>query len=156
MIQKIMAIILCLCAFSVSAAPVKGQNIGAAWVYAVPGKTYDQVRDDLVAAIEERGMMVSAVSHVKDMLDRTQSDLGYQASVYATGGETLLFCKADLSQKMMRDDPHNIALCPYGISIYTLASEQNKVFLSYRQLPKLAVYQPIHQLLKDIIQAVAE
>ena len=138
------------------AAPMKAQKIGDAWVYTVTGKTYDQARDDLAAAIEEKGMVISAVSHVKDMLDRTNTDLGYTDNVYDTGGETLLFCKADLSQKMMRDNPHNIAFCPYGISIYTLKSEPNKVFLSYKKPPKLESYQPIRQLLDDIIKSVSE
>lgn len=137
-------------------APIKPQKISEAMVYTLPGKTYAQVREDLTAAIEERGMVVSAVSHVKDMLDRTSNDLGYKQGVYATGGETLLFCKADLSQAMMRDNVHNIALCPYGISVYTLPSEVNKVFVSYRIPPKMKVYQPIHQLLDDIVQSIAE
>lgn len=137
-------------------APIKPQKISEAMVYTLPGKTYEQVREDLTAAIEERGMVISAVSHVKDMIDRTSADLGYKQGIYATGGETVLFCKADLSQAMMRDNVHNIALCPYGISVYTLAAEPNKVFVSYRIPPKLKVYQPIHRLLDDIVQSVAE
>lgn len=137
-------------------APIKPQKISEAMVYTLPGKNYAQVREDLTAAIEERGMVVSAVSHVKDMLDRTSNDLGYKQGVYATGGETVLFCKADFSQALMRDNVHNIALCPYGISVYTLPSEANKVFVSYRIPPKLKVYQPIHQLLDDIVQSIAE
>ncbi|MCH9742503.1 MAG: hypothetical protein K0U21_04770 [Proteobacteria bacterium] len=138
------------------AAPIKPQKINEAMVYTISGKSYQQAREDLNAAIEERGMVVSAVSHVKDMLDRTSADLGYKTNVYDTGGETVLFCKADLSQAMMRENPHNIALCPYGISIYTLPGEANKVFLSYKIPPSLKVYQPIHRLLDDIIQSVAE
>lgn len=149
-----------LCALMLSsismAAPIKPQKISEAMVYTLPGKTYEQVREDLTAAIEERGMVISAVSHVKDMIDRTSTDLGYKQGVYATGGETVLFCKADLSQAMMRDNVHNMALCPYGISVYTLPSEANKVFVSYRIPPKMKVYQPIHQLLDDIVQSLAE
>lgn len=140
----------------VFAAPIKPQKISEAMVYTLPGKTYEQVREDLTSAIEERGMVVSAVSHVKDMIDRTSSDLGYKQGVYATGGETVLFCKADLSQAMMRDNVHNIALCPYGISVYTLATAPNSVFVSYKLPPKLKVYKPIHQLLDDIVQSLAE
>lgn len=156
MLRKVLISCLCVMPMMVSAAPIKPKKINASVVYEIPGKSYTEAHEDLVAAIEERGMVISDVSHVKDMLDRTQADLGYQTKVYDTGGETLLFCKSDLSQKMMRDNPHNIALCPYGISIYTLASEPNKVFLSYRQPPKLKVYKPIEKLLDSIIQAVGE
>lgn len=149
-----------LCVMVVSsaamAAPIKPQKISEAMVYTLPGKTYEQVREDLTAAIEERGMVISAVSHVKDMIDRTSADLGYKQGIYTTGGETVLFCKADLSQAMMRDNVHNMALCPYGISVYTLPSEANKVFVSYRIPPKMKVYQPIHRLLDDIVQSLAE
>lgn len=153
---KIIMLSLVLLPVVSMAAPLKAQKVGDAVVYTLSGKNYEQARDDLAAAIEERGMVISAVSHVKDMLDRTNADLGYADGVYDTGGETLLFCKADLSQKMMRDNPHNIAFCPYGISIYTLKSEPNKVFLSYKKAPKLKVYKPINQLLDSIIQSVAE
>jgi uncharacterized protein (DUF302 family) len=130
---------------------------GFAIVYEIPNKTYQQAREDLDAAIEERGMVISAVSHIKDMLDRTNLDLGYSNQpVYATGGETVLFCKADLSQQMMRQNPHNIALCPYGISVYTLASHPTSVFLSYREPVNADFYKPIQQLLDDIIMSLAE
>lgn len=143
--------------FSVQAEKPVAKKEGFAMVYEISGKTYQQAREDLTAAIEERGMVISAVSHVKDMLDRTSVDLGYPAQpLYATGGETVLFCKADLSQKMMRENPHNIALCPYGISIYTLPSHPSSVFLSYREAVNAEFYKPIQQLLNDIIMSTAE
>lgn len=158
MMKAVWLMPLCALMFSstLMAAPIKPQKISEAMVYTLPGKTYEQVREDLTAAIEERGMVISAVSHVKDMIDRTSTDLGYKQGIYATGGETVLFCKADLSQAMMRDNVHNMALCPYGISVYTLPNEANKVFVSYRIPPKMKVYQPIHQLLDDIVQSLAE
>ena len=44
-------------------------------VVAAKGK-FANVKDDLVAAIEQRGLMVNTVSHVGDMLERTGRDLG--------------------------------------------------------------------------------
>jgi uncharacterized protein (DUF302 family) len=145
-----------LCSLTVQAAPIVPQHIDEAWVFAVKGKTYDQAREDLVAAIEDRGMVISDVSHVKDMLDRTNADLGYTDSVFDTGAETLLFCKSDLSQKMMRENPHHIAFCPYSISIYTIKSAPNTVFLSYKNPPKMKIYKPVSKLLDSIIQSAAE
>lgn len=138
------------------AAPIQPTVISEAVVYQIHDKSYADARDDLVAAIEERGMVISAVSYIKDMIDRTSTDLGFEGGLYSTGGETVLFCKADLSQNMMRDNVHHIALCPYGISVYTLAEAEGSVFLSYRTPPKLPVYEPIHQLLDDIVQSVAD
>ena len=154
--KKTGVVLLFLCTTIAQAASIKPQRIGDVFVYTIMDKSYEQVRDDLAAAIESQGMVISAVSHVKDMLDRTNTDLGYKDSVYDTGGETLLFCKSDLSQKLMRDNPHNIAFCPYSISIYTLKNRPNKVFLSYKKAPPLEVYKPITQLLDTIIQTTAE
>jgi uncharacterized protein (DUF302 family) len=154
--QWMLGVCMGFVAMGIQAADVKPKKEGEAWVYSIKAKTYAEARDDLTAAIEERGMVISAVSHVKDMLDRTSADLGYKNMVYATGGETVMFCKADLSQTMMRENPHNIALCPYGISIYTLNNAPNVVYLSYKNPPSIAVYKPIHQLLDSIIQQVAQ
>lgn len=154
--QWVLSVCMSTFAIGVGAADIKPKKEGEAWVYSIKGKNYAEVRDDLTAAIEERGMVISAVSHVKDMLDRTSADLGYKTNIYATGGETVMFCKADLSQAMMRDNPHNIAFCPYGISVYTLNTMPNTVFLSYRNPPSMPVYKPVQQLLDSIIKQVAQ
>jgi len=34
---------------------------------------------------------------------------------------------------MMEADPHNIVLCPFAISIYTLPGEKNTTWVAYRK-----------------------
>ena len=41
--------------------------IGAAWIYTVTGE-YEDVKADLVAAIESRGIVISYVAHAASML----------------------------------------------------------------------------------------
>ncbi len=130
--------------------------IGQAVVWQVEAD-YQDVRDDLQDAIESRGMVVSYISHAKAMLDRTGKDLGYQDSVYPQGAEIFLFCKADISQKLVRVNPHHVVLCPYAIAVYDIAGEPGKVYLSYRVPPaNTPEYMPVEKLLREMIESIVE
>jgi uncharacterized protein (DUF302 family) len=95
---------------------------------------FEDVRDNLVAAIEGHGLVVNATSHISDMLDRTGRDLGTTRKVYQHA-EVLEFCSASLSRKAMEANPEQIAFCPYTIAVYTLPEVKNKVFVVYRHPP---------------------
>ena len=132
------------------------QRIGQAMVWQVEA-SYEDVHADLKDAIESRGMVISYISHAKAMLDRTGKDIGYKDVVYPNGSEIFLFCKADISQKLVRANPHNVVLCPYAIAVYDIAGEPGKVYLSYRVAPaNTPEYQPVEQLLREIIEGIVE
>lgn len=128
---------------------------GAAWVYSLEA-VFDEVKDSLVEVIESRGMVVSYISHAKEMLSRTAVTTGGM-TVYSDA-EVLLFCKADLAHQLVAASPHNLVLCPYAIAVYGLIKEPGIIFISIRQPePKVAGYERVHQLLQDVIaEAVAE
>lgn len=120
--------------------------------------TFEDAKDDLLEAIASNGLVVSYISHAKTMLDNTAEVTGVEKSVYADA-EILLFCKADLSHKLVAENPHNIVLCPYSIAIYVLNTEPEKVYLSYRTVEvgddKIkALTKPIEDLLINIIEEV--
>jgi uncharacterized protein (DUF302 family) len=96
--------------------------------------SFDDVKDNLVAAIEGRGLVINATSRIGEMLERTGRDLGATRRVYERA-EVLEFCSASLSRKAMEADPQQIAFCPYTIAIYSLPDAKGKVFLVYRHLP---------------------
>ncbi|SIO01609.1 Uncharacterized conserved protein, DUF302 family [Sulfurivirga caldicuralii] len=132
------------------------KQMGEAMVWAVEAD-YQDVRDDLKDAIESRGMVISYISHAKAMLERTGKDIGFKDSVYPGGAEIFLFCKSDISNKLVRANPHNIVLCPYAISVYDVAGEPGKVFLAYRIGPKNEpAFKPVEKLLRDIIEGIVE
>lgn len=112
---------------------------------------YHNVSADLVDAIEDRGMVVSYTAHLASMLQRTAAATGAIKQVY-DNAQSLLFCKADLTYELTARNPHNITLCPYQISIYTLTDEPGSVFLAIRA-PELSEpdYAAIHQLLEQVI-----
>ena len=116
--------------------------------------SFDDAKDDLLMAIEGHGLVVSYTSHAQEMLDRTAEVAGVTTPVYDRA-EIILFCKADLSHKLVAANPHNIVLCPYAIAIYTLHQKPETVYLSFRE-PEAseATTKPIRQLLVDIIEEV--
>ncbi len=95
---------------------------------------FDTVKDDLVLAIQNRGLVVDHTSYIHNMLERTGKDLGMTTKIYVDG-IAYSFCSAVISRKTMEADPHNIAFCPYTIIVYTPLNEPQKVYVAYRRPP---------------------
>lgn len=92
---------------------------------------FAEVKDRLVRAIEDRGLVVNYTARIGAMLERTGKDIGAARKIY-TDAEMLEFCSAGVSRAAMEADPANIAFCPYGIAIYAVQAEPGRVFLAYR------------------------
>lgn len=137
-----------------SAAPVSAE--GEVALHSKAGR-FDDVKSALVFAIENRGLVVSAVSRVGEMLERTGRDLGAAEQIFSQG-DVLEFCSAVLSRRVMEADPHTIAYCPYSIAVYVLPREPGTVYVSYRRLVLPAGHkaaQPLEavdRLLSEIVQ----
>jgi len=118
--------------------------------------SFDDVKQQLVLAIENRGLIVNHESKVGEMLDRTGKDLGAATRIYVRA-EVLEFCSAALSRQVMEADARLLALCPYGIGIYTLPGEADSVHLVYRRPPSdgpaaAQILQQVDRLLREIVQ----
>lgn len=98
--------------------------------------TFDSALFNLKEALKDKGMVINKVSHIGKMLKRTAKDLGKGKKIFAKA-KNIEFCSATVSRKMMEANPHNIIYCPYIISIYSLADNPQKTFVSYRRLPRL-------------------
>ena len=140
---RLLAVLLGLL-LALSAAADEGVRVVAA-----KGKFAD-VKEDVVAAIEQRGLVVNFVAHVGDMLERTGRDLGKTTRIYDQA-EVLEFCSATTSRAMMEADPQNLVYCPYTIAIYTLPGKAGVVYLAHRQYPKTAALLPVAALLDGIV-----
>ena len=149
----IAALLLFSASHAVSApewTPLQFRIEGPSWVYPTRGD-YMDVRADLVDAIESRGLVVSYIAHTASMLQRTADAVGAIESTYSYG-DTLLFCSADLTHKLTAANPHHMPLCPYSISVYSLAGEPGVVYLAIRAPDKdVPAYAAIHELLEGII-----
>ncbi len=112
--------------------------------------SFADVKDDLVTAIEQRGLVINSTSHVGDMLERTGRDLGKTKRIYDQA-EVVEFCSATVSRAMMEADPHNLVYCPYTIAIYTLPGKPGVVYLAHRKYPRSAALKPVADLLDGIV-----
>ena len=123
--------------------------------------SFDDVKQQLVLAIENRGLIVNHESKVGEMLERTGKDLGAANRIYIRA-EVLEFCSAALSRRVMERDHRLLALCPYGVGIYTLPGEADKVHLVYRRPPSEAsepaapILQQVDRLLHEIVQDASQ
>lgn len=121
---------------------------------------YEEVWEGLQAALHGRGLTVSSVSHVGEMLERTGKDLGRTKKIFGKAN-VMEFCSAVSSRDMMEKNPHFLAFCPYQIMVYTLPQDEKKVYLSYRRLiwnddSGKDVLDPVEKLLEGLIKEVIE
>lgn len=101
-------------------------------VHRVTGEFQD-LRDRVVFAIEQKGLTVAHASNVGRMLNRTGKDLGVKTQIYGDA-EVIEFCSSTVSREVTEADPRYVALCPYAITVYTLVAEPEAVYVAYRRL----------------------
>lgn len=117
---------------------------------------FSDIKERVVMALENRGLVLNYTARVGEMLDRTGRDLGVDRRVYDKA-ESLEFCSAAISRGTMEADPRNIAFCPYAISIYTLPRSPGAVYVVYR-VPEISgtgssadALRRVEKLLSDIV-----
>jgi len=93
---------------------------------------FEDVRDDLKAAIEGKGLVIDYQSFVNRMLERTGKDVGSARKLYADA-QAFVFCSAVLSRKTMEADTANAALCPYSVMVYATTQDPQTVHVAYRR-----------------------
>ncbi len=93
---------------------------------------YDTVKENIEIAITNRGMLISGTLHVSDMLNRTGPDIGFAEPVYQRA-ESIEFCSAVLSHRMVRADPHNLVICPFTIALFVKTDEPEQVYVAFRR-----------------------
>ncbi len=122
---------------------------------------FDDFRDDVSDAILNRGMVISSVSHVGEMLERTGKDLEDGRPVFHRA-EVLEFCSAVISRRALQADPHSIVYCPYKIAVYSLPDEPELIYLAYPRLrisgngEAKAALNAVEDMLRTIIEEVLE
>jgi len=115
---------------------------------------FEEVAFDLRLAIEERGFVIDAVSHVGEMLNRTAQDVGATGPDLFVEADVYQFCSAIVSRRAMEADILNIAHCPYGVFLYAAPDAPGTVHVGYRTLPEGAM-QEVQALLDAIARQAA-
>jgi uncharacterized protein (DUF302 family) len=117
---------------------------------------FQEVKERVLFAIENRGLVLNYTARIGAMLERTGKDIGATRRIYGDA-EMLEFCSARISRDTMEADPRNIAFCPYAISIYTLPREKDRVYVAYRRVGESGSGQSarslaaVDKLLADIV-----
>ena len=93
--------------------------------------SFQEVSNNVRAAIIGKGINIAHVLPASQMLHRTESAFGYESGVYVDA-EIYEFCSARISHMLSRAHPDNIVLCPFTISVYTVKDEPGMVRLTYR------------------------
>lgn len=114
-------------------------------------QSFDDVEFGLENAIVDRGLLIDAVSHVGEMLERTREDVGSDVVLF-TQANVYSFCSASVSRKAMEADPLNIRFCPYGIFIMEQPGSEGKVTIGYRSMPDGAMKE-VEALLDSIVKS---
>jgi uncharacterized protein (DUF302 family) len=94
---------------------------------------FKEVKERVLHAIENRGLVLNYTARIGAMLERTGKDIGTGRRIYGDA-EMLEFCSARVSRDTMEADPRNIVYCPYSIAIYTLPKEKDRVHVAYRRV----------------------
>jgi uncharacterized protein (DUF302 family) len=131
--------LIALCLYSaaaVAASDAQDHSPEAPVVVYPAAEEYDLVKENLELAITDRGMLISGTLHVGDMLNRTGKDLGFPKAVFKNA-ESIEFCSALMSHRMMSADASNLVLCPFTLAVYIKTAEPDQVYVAYRK-PLLA------------------
>ncbi|ETX27105.1 DUF302 domain-containing protein [Roseivivax isoporae] len=95
---------------------------------------FDDVIFGLENALVGHGLDVSRQSLVS-VSGGGRTDLALADSVYQHA-ETYSFCSSILAQKMMENDPLNIAFCPYTIFVIVARGNPEVTTIGYRAMPE--------------------
>jgi len=116
---------------------------------------YDDVMFDVETAITNAGLVIDAVNHVGDMLERTKEDVGGSETLF-TGAKVFNFCSAEVSRAVMEADPMNLQFCPYTIFVMEQPGSAGEVTVGRRSYPSGAMEQVSAMLDGIIAEALAD
>ncbi len=116
---------------------------------------YHDVANSIRAAILGKGIHIAHELSASDMLNRTGSAYGYNNNTY-TDARIFEFCSASISQKLARQNPDNIVLCPFIISVYTLVDEPDSVHITYKKPVGRAGSEEIVKEVIELISSIIE
>jgi uncharacterized protein (DUF302 family) len=113
--------------------PLSATEPGSSAAIATESKAaarYQDVREDLLMAIEAQGFVVGAIGDLGMSLARSAPDLGHQP-VYLNA-EYFNFCPAAIAHELVAADPANLAYCPFQMVLYEAAARPGTIVVGYR------------------------
>lgn len=130
-----------------AAAPALAESHGPV-IQTVEGQ-YEDVMFDVETAITNAGLVIDAVNHVGDMLERTKADVGGTVTLF-TNAKVFNFCSAEVSREVMEADPMNLQYCPYTIFVMEQPGSEGQITVGRRAYPEGAM-EKVSAMLDGII-----
>lgn len=150
---RIYILVILLTLFSAAQSQASGP-----YVVNSSSHSFEDVLETLKMAIEERGLFINNIMHLGEMMERTGKDLGYDKPVLLKA-ESVEFCSAVLSRKMIKENPARVVNCPFVIAVYVLPEEPDKTYVAYRNV-KLGddgdALCEVDEMLSDLAKAAVE
>jgi uncharacterized protein (DUF302 family) len=115
---------------------------------------YQTTKENIEIAIDGRGMLVSGILHISEMLNRTGPDLGIKNPVFKKA-ESVEFCSSEISHKMVQADPTNLTVCPFTVSVYVLSAQLDKVYVAYKRHQLAGNHAATEKLVNDLLDGIA-
>ena len=115
--------------------------------------TFDDVVFALESAILDRGLVIDAVSHTGEMLERTRADVGSDVVLFRQA-DVFSFCSASISREVMEADITNIRFCPYDIFVYVTDAAPDQTVVGFSAYPE-GPMQKVQALLDGIAREAA-
>jgi uncharacterized protein (DUF302 family) len=118
---------LLLSNLSSATEPPSNAAIGSA---SKSGARYQDVREDLLMAIEAQGFVVGAIGDLGGMLTRSAPDFGHKPIYLAA--EYFNFCPTAMAHELVAVDPTNLAYCPFQMFLYEAVAKPGTIVVGYR------------------------
>lgn len=135
-----------------TAALIAGPALADAVTYTT-ADSFDDVIFSLETAIQGKGLVIDAVSHTGDMLERTKADVGSDKTIFIKA-DIFSFCSAALSRKVMEADYMNLQFCPYDIFVFVRPEAPDETVVGYQSFPE-GPMKEVEALLDDIAREAA-
>jgi len=139
-------------ATAATAALIAGPALADAVTYTT-ADSFDDVVFSLETAIQGKGLVIDAVSHTGDMLERTKADVGSDKTIFIKA-DIFSFCSAALSRKVMEADYMNLQFCPYDIFVFVRPEAPDETVVGYQTYPE-GPMKEVEALLDDIAREAA-
>ncbi len=139
--------------FSLAESPITPEDAPII-VYKVQDN-FDDIKANLEMAITDRGMLVTNILHISEMMERTAKDTGLDKKIYGKA-ESLEFCSIKMSYNMSLAHPANLSICPLTVSLYTKVSEPDTVYLTYRRPVMLGDAASASKALMEMLDGIVQ
>ena len=118
------------------------------WILTESAQGFEDTAFAVESAIVGQGLVIDYVSHTGEMLERTRADMGSDVVLFENAS-IFMFCSARVSRQVMEADWHNIAYCPYAITVFQRPGEPAQIGYMHRSADSMA---PVNDLLAGIVE----